>query len=250
MNCVLLKRSVLAGLGLVAAANPAYANRIQIDSGDTNFTPCVIGGAPCAGLTMPFSADFGTGAFNRVYVYNNGLVSFGNEIAAGANLSSITSIGGNVFTAGYSPSMALVQPFQLQLPSIAFNATGVLQNKPVFRVRYVASVAGSGDVDMQVSIFDVGGGEYALQFGHGRLNTQPDIAADAYLGYSFGASSLQVSGATLRSQVQGGITPFEYFFRAAAPEVPETGTWAMMIVGFALVGCGLRRHWNDQLKRA
>lgn len=142
MNGVFFRRSILAGLGLVfgSLATPAYSTRIEIDSGDTDFAPCIIGGAPCAGLTMPFNANFGVGAFNKVYVYNNGLISFGSEIAAGANLSSITSIGGNVFTAGYSPTMTLTAPFQLQNPSIAFNATGTLQNKPVFRVRYVTTI--------------------------------------------------------------------------------------------------------------
>ena len=141
MNPVFFRRSVLAGLGFVAAAlsQSIRAERIQIDSGDSDFTPCIIGGAPCAGLTMPFSANFGAGAFNKVYVYNNGLFSFGSEIATGADLSSITSIGGNVFTAGYSPTMIPTTPFQVQDPSNAFNATGVLQFKPVFRVRYVTA---------------------------------------------------------------------------------------------------------------
>jgi PEP-CTERM motif len=250
MNRVFFKRTVLAGLMVgVLFGQPAQASRIEIDSGDTNFTPCAIGGAACAGVSMAFSANFGTGAFNKVYVYNNGLVSFGSEISAGANLASITSIGGNVFTAGYSPTTTLTQPFQLQLPSNAFNATGVLQNKPVFRVRYVAAVAGTGDVDMQVSIFDVGAGEYALQFSHGRLNTQPDIAADAYLGYSFGTSNLQISGNTLRGLVQGGTTKFEYFFRATATAVPEPGSWAMMIAGLGIVGASLRRRQTFSLQQ-
>jgi PEP-CTERM motif len=251
MNRSFFKRSVLTGLMVGAAvASPAWATRIQIDSSNTDFTPCVVGGAPCVGLTMPFSADFGAGAFNKVYVYNNGLVSFGGEIAAGANLSSITSIGGNVFTAGYSPSMTLTAPFQLQDPSIAFNATGVLLNKPVFRVRYLASFGATTGMPMQISIFDVGGGEYALQFAHGSGPGTPDIAADAYLGYSFGASNLQVTGATLRGQVQGGTTPFEYFFRAATPAVPEPSSWAMMIAGFAIVGGGLRRRQSSALQEA
>jgi hypothetical protein len=243
MNRVFFKRSILAGLGLAASAvaAPALATRIQIDSGDSDFTPCVIGGAACAGLTMPFSADFGTGAFNKVYVYNNGLVSFGTEIAAGADLSSITSIGGNVFTAGYSPTMIPTTPFQVQNPSIAFNATGVLQFKPVFRVRYLTAFGATTET-MQVSIFDVGGGEYALQFGHGRTSAAPNIATDAYLGYAFGGSSLQISGSTLQSQVQSGTTPFEYFFRAATPGIPEPGSWVMMIAGFAIVGSNLRRR--------
>jgi hypothetical protein len=243
MNRVFFKRSVLAGFGILTAAlsMPVRAERIQIDSGDADFTPCVIGGAPCAGLTMPFSANFGTGAFNKVYVYNNGLVSFGSEIAAGADLSSITSIGTNVFTAGYSPTMTPAALFQVQNPSNAFNATGVLQFKPVFRVRYLTAFGATTET-MQVSIFDVGSGEYALQFGHGRTSATPNIAGNAYLGYAFGTSSLQISGSTLQSQVQSGTAKFEYFFGSATPIVPEPSSWAMMIAGFAIVGCSLRRR--------
>jgi hypothetical protein len=113
MKRVFFKRSVLAVLGLVAAAlsQSVRADRIEIDSGDSDFTPCVIGGAPCAGLTMPFNANFGTGAFSKVYVYNNGLVSFGSEIAAGADLSSITSIGTNVFTRSMRRACCSLSPY-------------------------------------------------------------------------------------------------------------------------------------------
>ena len=95
---------------------------------------------------------------------------------------------------------------------------------------------------MQVSIFDVGGGEYALQFGHGRTSATPNIAANAYLGYAFGASSLQISGSTLQSQIQSGASKFEYFFGASTPSVPEPSSWAMMIAGFTMVGSSLRRR--------
>jgi hypothetical protein len=251
MNRVFFKRTVLAGLMVGACWSiSASARTVVIDNGDTDVPPCAIGGSPCAGLTMPFSADFGVGAFNKIYVYNNGLVSFGSEIAAGANLSSITSIGGNVFTAGYSPSMTLTQPFQLQLPSTASNEIGILKDKPVFRVRYLTSFGAVTGMLMQVSIFDVGGGEYALQFAHGNSGGTPDIAANAYLGYSFGASNFQVSGSTLRTQVQGGATAFEYFFRTATPSVPEPTSWVTMLVGFAIVGGGLRRRRSITLREA
>jgi hypothetical protein len=46
----------------------------------------------------------------------------------------------------------------------------------------------------------------------------------------------------LQSQVQSGTAKFEYFFGSATPIVPEPSSWAMMIAGFAIVGCSLRRR--------
>jgi hypothetical protein len=248
MTAGIFRKAMFAGsvaLAIGLLAGQAQASRLTIDSGTIDFAPCVLGSGSCAGIDMPFSANFGTGAFSKVYVYSNGLVSFGSEISAAADLSSLASIGGNVFTAGYSPTMTLSSPFQLQNPSVAFAGTGILANKPVFRIRYLASfgtLPESADLPMQFSIFDVGSGQYALQLQHGSLSKSPDIAPDSYLGYSFGGAGVQVSGATLRTQVQSGTTDFEYFFGGTGGAVPEPASWMMLIAGFGLVGSSLRRQ--------
>jgi hypothetical protein len=235
---------------LSAIASPAYAERTQIDNASSAIPAaslCTIGSA-CTALTMPFSASFGTGAFNSVYVYRNGLVSIGSQIAAGANLSSLAAIGGNVFTAGYSPSgLVELSDFQVQDPTPqAFDATGSLFLKPVFRVRYFANLTAdpANKQRMQFSIFDVGGGEYALQFGHGSGSNvgAPVFAPDGYLGYSFGGAGIQRSGPALISDINGYSTKFEYFFGANAGAVPEPASWAMMVFGFGLIGGIIRRQ--------
>ncbi len=223
----------------VLAVGPAEAKRIQIDGSFSPITACTIGN-PCAALTMPFSADFGTGTFNALYVYDNGLVSFGSEIAAGSDLSSLSSIGGNVFTAGYSPgALMTLSAFATQDTFTAFDASGVLNGKTVFRVRYLADIAGGSSVPMEFSIFDVGAGQFALQLTHGSVSNF-DIASDAYLGYSFGGAGIQRSGPSLVNDVRAANVDFEYFFPAGAGGVPESSIWVSMFLGFGLMGAALR----------
>jgi PEP-CTERM motif len=240
---------VFCGLAIgLFTANPAMARRIQIDGAYSAITPCTIG-APCTPLSIPFSANFGQGAFNSVYVYDNGLVSFGVEIAAGSDLSSLAAIGSNVFTAGYSPGgLMSLSTFEIQDPGLGFDATGRLLGKPVFRVRYAADIPGGPTVPvaMQFSIFDVGADEFALQLAHGSAGVF-GIASDAYLGYSFGGLGVQRSGPSLVSDVTGGSVDFEYFFtNRGGGTVPEPSSLTLMFLGFVVLGSTVKRRSNVQ----
>jgi hypothetical protein len=239
MNYVFFKRSVLAGLGLVASgwSLEAHARNVVIDGNPLNpITPCVIGGAACVATPTGFTANFGSQSFSGLYIYSNGLISFGSEIAGGADLASLASIGTNVFTAGYSPTMALSN-FRV--------ATGLSNveyiNRPVIRINYIASVDAT-DHATQIDIYDLGGGEFVLQYDYGGNGTTADIASNAYVGYNFpGASGLQINNPRARVQAAGqpGNEDFRFFLPGA---VPEPATWAMMLTGFALVGMGQRRR--------
>ncbi len=239
MNRVFFKRSVLAGLGLVATgwSVGAQARDVVIDGNPLNpITPCVIGGAACAATPMGFTANFGSSSFTGLYIYSNGLISFGSEIPGGANLSSLASIGTNVFTAGYSPTMALTT-FRV--------ATGLSNvefiNRPVIRINYRASVDAT-DHATQIDIYDLGGGEFVLQYDYGGNGTTADIASNAYVGYNFpGATGLQINNPRARVQAAGqaGNDDFRFFLPGA---VPETATWVMMLAGFGLVGAMQRRR--------
>jgi hypothetical protein len=239
MNRVFFKRSVLAGLGLVASgwSLGVQAREVVIDGNPLNpITACTFGGAACVATPMGFTANFGSGSFSGLYIYTNGLVSFGSEIAGGADLSSLASIGTNVFTAGYSPTMAL-SSFRV--------ATGLSNvefiNRPVIRINYIASVDAT-DHATQIDIYDLGGGEFVLQYDYGGTGTTADIASNAYVGYNFlGASGLQISSP--RARVQAASQPGNNDFRFFLPGVtPEPATWAMMLTGFGLTGLGLRRR--------
>ena len=238
-----LRNLQCASVALAASfsfSGAAQASRIAIDNSATPFSACSIAG-PCVATPIPITANFGFGAFNSLYIYSNGLVSIGAQIAPGANLTSLSSIGGNVFTAGYAPGMTLAN-FQLQdpTPSATFDFPG----RPVARVRYTASFGSVVDMPMGFSIFDLGSGAYALQFNHGdpfNLASAPDIASNAYLGYAFGAANFQQSGAPLVSAVRSEAT-FRYFFPAATPTVPEPSSWIMLMAGFGILGASIRRQ--------
>jgi hypothetical protein len=239
MKRVFFKRSVLAVLGLVASgwSVATQAREAVIDGNPFNpITACVIGGASCVATPMGFTANFGNGSFSGVYIYSNGLISFGSEIAGGADLSSLASIGTNIFTAGYSPTMAL-STFRV--------ATGLANvefiNRPVIRINYLASVDATNHAT-QIDIYDLGGGEFVLQFDYGGAGTTADIATNAYVGYNFpGAAGLQINNPRARVQAasQPGNQDFRFFLPGATP---EPATWAMMLTGFGFAGLSLRRR--------
>jgi hypothetical protein len=218
-----------ATLLAVSAAGSAHARLIVIDSNPfTPITPCSIG-TPCAATPLGFNADFGGGSFSGLYVYDNGLVSFGSEISAGADLSALSTIGSSVFTAGYSSGMTLSN-FAVASDNTSF---GTVTDAPV-----------------QFDIYDLGGGDFVLQFDYGDGSFLPDIADDAYLGYHIiGGGSLQLTNQ--RADVQANSpTSYRYFLPGRNPAVPEPGTWAMMIVGFGMAGIKLRRSVRQVGKSA
>ena len=234
-------------LGALTHAGMANAARTQIDgSGESVSTICAAAAAtPCATPTAlktsfeaaPLVANFGFGPFSSVYIYSNGIVSIGAPIAPGADFSSLASIGGNVFTAGYSPSMTLSN-FTIQGPGPSqFDNFG----RPVVRVYYDTKF-GSVFQQMEFSIYDLGGGAYELALQHGDFDGDPiDFPADAYVGYSFNGTTVQVSGPTAQAQVRANAD-FRYVFRNSAEAgVPEPATWAMLLLGFMATGAVLRR---------
>lgn len=242
-------------LGAAAWTGPAHAVRTSIDgSVDPVTTVCPISASsPCLTPTAlktsfeasPLVANFGFGPFSSVYIYDNGLVSIGAAIAPGANLSSLASIGGNVFTAGYSASRPAFTTVTIQGPQVAQSE---FVGRTVVRVTFcfTAGSCNGDDQSQQFSIFDLGSGDYALTFNYGAFSgtENPVFPADAYAGYAFGANSVQESGPALQARVTQ-LAPFQYRFSATAtPAVPEPYTWAMLLLGFFGVGAALRyrRH--------
>jgi PEP-CTERM motif len=242
-----ISRSVIFGIAALAfSTSPASARRIVIDGNPFNpVVGCTIG-VSCAATPLGFTADFGSGAFNGLYIYGNGLISFGSEIAAGADLSSLASIGTNVFTAGYSPGMTLSN---IEVATGLSNVEFV--NAPVLRLRYLASFDAQTDIPFQIDIYNVSAGNYVLQFDYGSGIAPADIAADAYIGYNVpGSGALQVNNP--RSLVQNaGEDDFRYFFPAGAGGgVPEPLTWSMMLIGFGFVGGSMRSQRRNRERLA
>jgi hypothetical protein len=241
------KRALVAALGVAAStllpSSAAIAREKVIDGIPLlPFTPCTIG-ASCAPTSIGFSVDFGNGPFSELYIYGNGLISFGAEIGAGADLSSLTTIGVNVFTAGYSPTMTLGEFVIGSGPS---NDPVFAQNIPVLRIGYRYALPGQPDPALwspiQVDLYRLGAGDFVLQYDYGGSGIAADIANDAYIGYNFlGGGSVQVNAP--QAAVRGaGANDFRYFLPGGAPAVPEPATWISMIAGFGLAGARLRKR--------
>jgi hypothetical protein len=225
---------------LTLLAPDAQARRVAIDSVPLNpFTPCVIG-TPCAPLPLGFTANFGNGSFSGLYVYNNGLVSFGSEIPVGADLSSLASIGIDVFTAGYSPSMTLTN-FVAGTGSANVDFPG----RPVLRVLYNMSFGAVTDAPVQFSIYDIDGSDFAMFFDYGDASFGPDIANDAYIGYSFsGVGALQINTPQLVVQ-NADNDDFQYRFPLRTTSVPEPASFAVLLAGVTLLGGAMARRRPD-----
>jgi hypothetical protein len=108
-------------------------------------------------------------------------------------------------------------------------------------VRYLASFDAIVDMPMEVSIYDLEDGDYVLEFSQGPAfdPDTPEIAENAYLGYSFTNGLFhERSGADLQQRVEDEVV-FQYRFGGA---VPEPASWLMMVGGLGLAGAALRRR--------
>lgn len=247
--------ATLLSLGLLGTAGTASASRTQIDgSPDTVTTVCSSTSATaCTTPTLlktssapaPLIVDFGFGPFSSVYIYDNGFVSIGAAITPGTNFNSFANFGSgaDVFTPGYSPSALLFSSVLIQGPQIP-NSEHPNSPNLVVRVTFCHDAADCNDDQTaeQFSIFDLGSGDYRLDFEYGAFNPggSPSVPSDAYAGYAFNGTVQQVSGADLQARA-ASPNLFEYAFRAGTMSgVPETSTWAMLVCGFAALGATLR----------
>lgn len=247
--------SILLGLGCLVASGPATASRSAIDGASTPIAGCIFGGAACnptllqsglGGLPGPLVFDFGFGAINSLFIYTNGLVSIGAPIAANADLTSLSTIGGNVFTPGYAPG----RTFSLITLQGRDTSTNDNPGRPVVRVNFCLpggnpnnlASCNNDDATEQFSIYDLGAGKYELQYNYGAFSSTnaPVFPANAYAGYAFGGNVVEQRGTALQQGVTS-LAPFDYVFPTATSGVPEPLTWVMMIVGFGAVGATLRR---------
>jgi len=234
-------RHVSAALLLAAAAmiaSPASAQRgIDIDN---NFSPlpnaCTLG-QPCAGYNLPivingnndqFYGSSSSGGFvqyfgnQQVFFYQEGVVSFGVELPSGANVADgLASLGtGNWFapSLGAAPAMFTIDNGfgkirvnwgpDVDDPDFQFVIKGTFINQtPIVEFGYRNGVFPQGLVS----------GYNYTPFSGGFSGTNPNT--DDYV-------DLRYPGTT-----QGG-----------SGAVPEPGVWALMILGFGLVGAALRRR--------
>ena len=258
-----MSRTFAAVAVLCAAASGVSARGIAVDSGGAppTTTNCALGGA-CA------PQDFG-GVFSSVYVYSDGVVSFGQPLPAGASVGGGVGTLGNAFIApGFSDLSSSLDyvtanaiSFNLGLGQGYFDSLG----NPVtgeLRLDWVFGPVGNE------SIFELDMVDQSLSPTLGEdpgVDPSPSDTIGAALGYgadmgawfnsgngsaAFLPSGTEiawdiggVTGSAPASEAVGGgdipIFTFQFNGGSTTP-MPEPSTWAMMIVGLGLAGGLLR----------
>jgi hypothetical protein len=256
-----LRWSLLAFIATVmsAASGPALARRVAIDfaqevilnRGSLGGSPlCVYSAGLCATpTTLFFSINLASGPTDKVYVYDNGLVSLGKPLTKNTPISSLAELGQDVFTAGYLPGGGTPDRSDyLNLPAMSEEYTDpFLQKFGYLRLQYFNGFSVPTEdalminASLQADEDDPTSGKFFLAFYHGyEAQGQPDflnIDPNTLIGYYIDGKLVETLAGT-PSEVEN--KDFFYEFDIARTAAPEPTTWIFSILGFGLMGCALR----------
>jgi hypothetical protein len=289
-------RGAASGAVILFAAlmvgGPASARGIAIDQIEpASISSCALGAA-CSANDFnqvydynfigdpgpPLDETFDLGAFDKVYVYADGVISINKPLPAGASLAGgLASLGSNYIAAGFSDLADLnsggdfavvgsVDPFSP--PSDATELVAQTVN-----VEWIFDTPDKQTAILGVSLTDLSniapgeigvsidsGGDSFTWFGQNYPNAYCDTLCEAGLANDDdGVEGVYLpSGAVIGSGFKGFGAPVVvnsdfaypgYFFdiNVDASAVPEPATWALSILGFALIGRQLRRRRGARL---
>lgn len=260
-----LKASMLLAL-ISMGASPAFAGRgTQIDA-PVQVNGCTFGSTTCDFVDLSSSG----GPFSKAYIYQEGIVSIDALLPTSANASDPSTFGTGIwFTPGISPDVTYTVN--------AYFALGFDTTPDSWGLNFFApgspTVDGNGGAlapDMQVFLSS-GTGTFldgtqnwdgvSAVLGYSPTYVPP---AGAWIGFSWGDGAVQlvqntngllvgpaqtdtdfVSTAGIL-QSGGSLSAPTQFIPLYAPGVPEPGTWAMLLIGFAMIGLMLRRRpWTQ-----
>ena len=229
--------STLAFTLSVAGPSMAGSRPIQSDDPNTpaiNFTPCTLGVTGCVGIDA-FSPEF-AGRFSALgdttlYVYKEGVVSFGAELPEGASLAGGTaSLGtGNWFAPSFGAPID-VQVF----------------NDPVADGQYRINWSNGGDPLFQLFILDDNFDDPATAI----IGLNGDVQPGSVIAYNYTPFGWDPPDGFTPKAVDPNVDPIfldePSSFNTGLPGpslgTPEPATWAMMVLGFGALGAVLRRH--------
>jgi PEP-CTERM motif len=250
--------SLLAAFALAAvvSAAPADARRTVIDQGQfidigSPIDACTIGGAPCDPTILPFSFDFGTGLTNEAFIYDRGIISFGDPISGGADANAdFTTFGVPVIAPLYVPgATGTAGPYEAFAGTIGagdFPETLPNFGTDLFVISFLDPSAQDPNSFLTPYVhvlIDASSGEIRFEFIHGQsfldenqiLTLALPNTTGTQLGYLLGTEQVLADPPNIE-----GINAFT--FPGAAGGVPQPGTWAMMLLGFGAVGFSMRRR--------
>lgn len=246
--------AVMMSLGVLAP--PAWATRdIIYDISPQSITSCSVG-ASCTGDSLGGFAHFVNIPFSQIYIYKQGIVSFDAELPANSrDFGNVT-----YFAPGYSPD-ANYQLGLVETNSYSGGAWGFVVNFYAADATVTLPTSEGVGTTPLFQFFIAPESPYSNTIGANFFYPGADPVAGALTGYNvfgtsngvtnsngldYGASNFPI---TLTSDdgysnftatdafhiVRNAVTP------PATPGVPEPGTWAMMILGFGIIGARMRR---------
>ena len=113
-----LVTAVAATVVAFVPASAALARGVVVDGsfGETSWQaqPVCTYGQSCAGITLGFNINIGQGLTNKIFVYNNGLVSIGTALTSSVNpITALSDLSAqNVFTPFLSYDPDTAAPYQ------------------------------------------------------------------------------------------------------------------------------------------
>lgn len=225
----------LAFAGAIGLAGQANAGRgLQVDDPNTPplaFTPCALGVSGCAGIGISspeFAGKFSANGDTTIYIYQEGVVSFGAELPTTASLPG----GPASFGSGnwFAPS------FGAALPVEAFHDP---EAPGQYRINWE-----SGSVPIfQLFIFDDTFNNLA------EIGLNGDVQPGSVIAYNY----TPFDWVPPPGFIPGGVDPTIDAIPLDVPGsfnagggtgsvTPEPASWALMIGGFGMVGAAVRRR--------
>jgi PEP-CTERM motif-containing protein len=234
----------------LATAAPATARPISTDS--------VAPGAPIAACALSSCApsDLGgvlgesildvegssdtigsLGVFNKLYIYTDGIVSFGKPLPAGATFGDPHSLGDSFAAPGFADYTGHSVAVEISVLPGDPDASGLFDVAGV-RVYWIIDGSSIFALDLELNCaassnacFDYGAGPGTFWY----PETDPFLVHGALVGFP-GATQSGALTINAGFDVQGTVD------LAAGPGVPEPSVWALLLLGFGALGATLRRR--------
>lgn len=236
--------SLAAGVAVsIALVQPADARRVSTDSPwpQPEAGLCLLNQSiptDCSAIDLGFGVNIGGTVYSSVFVYDDGLVSFGGPVADPA-ATTADGFGTPVIISDFVPIEELFgPPFVTPRFSRIWSqsATSLILQWYEGEVNFIGGVDPDDPEQLLPGSFTTLGVLQGFQFltlqrqADGRIRATVEGEGPFLAGYGLGSAV---------DPIQSREAPYSFLFGGA---VPEPASWALMIAGFGLVGAAARRR--------